>query len=45
MVCLGQGNGLGMSQYGANEMAKEGEDYQKILKYYYSGVKIKKLSE
>lgn len=40
IISLGKGNGLGLSQYGANEMAKEGKSYQKILKYYYSGVKI-----
>lgn len=45
MICLGQGNGLGMSQYGANQMAAEGSDYQEILKYYYTGVKIKDIHE
>ncbi|MGN0417806.1 SpoIID/LytB domain-containing protein [Anaerostipes faecalis] len=45
IICLGKGNGLGMSQYGANEMAKRGEKYQRILKYYYSGIKIKSLYE
>lgn len=45
MICLGQGNGLGMSQYGADQMAKEGSGYQEILKYYYTGVKIKDIHE
>ena len=32
-----------MSQYGANEMAKQGKDYIYILNYYYSNVEIKSL--
>lgn len=39
----GYGHGVGMSQYGANEMAKKGSVYSTIIKYYYSGVKINKL--
>ncbi len=39
----GYGHGVGMSQYGANGMAKEGYKYDKILKHYYQGVKIKKI--
>jgi stage II sporulation protein D len=39
----GWGHGLGMSQYGALGMAKEGYNYQEILKYYYNDVKIEKL--
>ncbi len=38
----GYGHGVGMSQFGANEMAKEGNDYKKILKHYYQGTEIKK---
>lgn len=38
----GFGHGVGMSQYGAQGMAKEGYKYNEILKYYYSGVEIKK---
>lgn len=38
----GYGHGVGMSQFGANEMAKEGNDYKKILKHYYQGIEIKK---
>lgn len=36
----GYGHGIGMSQLGANEMAKEGSAYTEILKHYYSGVVI-----
>lgn len=36
----GFGHGLGMSQYGANAMAKAGMDYRSIIKAYYSSVEI-----
>lgn len=36
----GYGHGVGMSQYGANEMAKKGYNYKEILKHYYSGTQI-----
>lgn len=36
----GYGHGVGMSQYGANTMAKEGSNYKDILEYYYQGVTI-----
>lgn len=37
----GYGHGVGMSQYGAVEMAKRGNNCLEILKYYYPGVEIK----
>lgn len=39
----GYGHGVGMSQYGAQGMAKEGYTYDKILKHYYTGTEIKKI--
>ncbi len=36
----GWGHGLGMSQWGAYGMAKQGYNYQDILKYYYSGINL-----
>ena len=39
----GYGHGVGMSQYGAEGMAREGYTYDEILKYYYKGVEIKKI--
>ena len=30
----GYGHGVGMSQYGANEMAKKGSTYEEILKAF-----------
>lgn len=41
--CKGYGHGLGMSQWGANVMAKEGKKYDEILKHYYSGIEIKSI--
>lgn len=36
----GWGHGLGMSQYGARQLAENGMRFDEILKYYYSGVEI-----
>lgn len=36
----GYGHGVGMSQYGANCMAKQGAKYDEILLAYYKGAKI-----
>ena len=36
----GYGHGVGMSQYGANALAREGKGYEEILKWYYTGVSI-----
>ena len=38
----GYGHGVGMSQYGAQGMAKAGYNYEDILKHYYTGIEIKK---
>lgn len=39
----GYGHGVGMSQYGAEAMARLGYKYDEIIKYYYTGVQIKKM--
>ena len=39
----GYGHGVGMSQYGANGMAKEGYNYKDILNYYYQDITINKM--
>lgn len=39
----GYGHGVGMSQYGANEMAKQNNDYETILKHYYQNIEISKI--
>lgn len=36
----GYGHGVGLSQYGANGMAKAGSNYEQIIKHYYTGVNI-----
>ncbi len=36
----GYGHQVGMSQNGANELAKQGKNYTEILKHYYKGVEI-----
>ena len=37
---LGYGHGVGMSQFGANYMAKNGEKYTEILSHYYTNIQI-----
>lgn len=39
----GNGHGVGLSQYGANGMAKQGADYQAILTHYYTGTAVEKI--
>ncbi len=39
----GWGHGVGMSQWGAKEMALNGYSYKEILKYYYDNVEIMKI--
>ena len=39
----GYGHGVGMSQYGAKELANNGYKYDEILKHYYQGVEFKKI--
>ncbi len=39
----GYGHGVGMSQYGANGMGKDGYSYLDILYHYYPGVNIEQL--
>lgn len=36
----GYGHGIGMSQNGANEMAKVGKTYEEILTFFYPGTKV-----
>lgn len=43
-IVNGFGHGVGMSQYGANGMAKEGYSYKDILKHYYKNCEIKKIN-
>lgn len=40
----GYGHGVGMSQYGANYMAKQGKSYKEILQHYYTGIDFSMLN-
>ena len=36
----GWGHGVGLSQWGADVMAREGKGYEEILAYYFPGTNI-----
>ena len=40
----GYGHGVGLSQTGANTMAKGGSNYEEIIKHFYIGVEIKEIN-
>lgn len=40
VITRGSGHGVGMSQYGADAMAKQGADYASILRHYYPGTTL-----
>lgn len=40
---IGYGHGVGMSQTGADSMAKEGKKYDEIIKHFYTGVEIENI--
>ncbi|MBO5411115.1 MAG: stage II sporulation protein D [Clostridia bacterium] len=40
--CVGYGHCVGMSQYGADYMARQGSSWQEILAHYYPGTEIEK---
>ena len=42
-TCYGKGHGVGMSQYGAGQLAKTGSTYKEILAHYYPGTKLQKM--
>jgi stage II sporulation protein D len=39
----GNGHGVGLCQWGANEMAKAGKTAEEILKHYYQGVTVQRI--
>ncbi|BFH34539.1 stage II sporulation protein D [Paenibacillus melissococcoides] len=45
ITTYGYGHGVGMSQYGAQGMAKQGAGAERILTYYYTGVQLDKDSK
>lgn len=40
LTTRGYGHGAGLSQYGADFLAKEGYSWQEIIRHYYTGVEI-----
>ena len=40
----GYGHGVGMSQTGADTMAKQGSNYEEIINHFYIGVEIKEIN-
>ena len=40
LTTKGYGHGVGLSQYGADYLAKQGFTWQEIIKHYYTGVEI-----
>lgn len=40
ITTMGRGHGLGMSQWTAQAMAKEGENYETILQHFYEGTML-----
>lgn len=43
LIIYGKGHGVGMSQYGANDLAKAGKEYDEILGHFYQGTKLEKI--
>ncbi|MGI6451501.1 MAG: stage II sporulation protein D [Desulfitobacteriia bacterium] len=43
LIIYGKGHAVGMSQYGANDLAKAGRKYKQILGHYYPGTKLEKV--
>lgn len=41
----GYGHGVGLSQNGANGMAKQGMGYEEILRFYYTGVELTAITD
>jgi stage II sporulation protein D len=39
----GWGHGVGLCQWGANELTKQGKSFREVIEYYYPKAKIKKL--
>lgn len=42
ITTTGNGHGLGMSLWTANEMAEEGKDWEEILEFFFEGTSVKK---
>lgn len=42
-LCKGKGHGIGFSQYGGNELAKNKSTYEEILKTYFPGMNVENI--
>lgn len=45
ITTYGNGHGVGMSQWGAEGMARKGMTAENIVKHYYTGIELKNVSE
>lgn len=45
VTTIGYGHGVGMSQWGANYMAQSGATFEEILKHYYQGVQLQRVTQ
>ncbi|BBI36205.1 stage II sporulation protein D [Cohnella abietis] len=45
LTTYGSGHGVGMSQWGAEEMAKSGKTARQIVEHYYSGIRLEEVSK
>ncbi len=45
ITCRGHGHFVGMSQYGADYMARQGSDYKEILNHFYPGTQLISLNQ
>lgn len=43
VVVKGKGHGIGMSQYGAAQLAQKGASYQEILNYFFPDTRLEKI--
>ena len=39
-LCKGRGHGLGFSQYGGNQLAREGKNWKEILETYFPAMEV-----
>lgn len=45
IATVGKGHGFGMSQWTAQEMAKDGKTYEEILQYFFDGITLNQIDE
>ena len=45
IATIGKGHGFGMSQWTAQEMAKDGKNYEEILQYFFTDVSLEEVTD